>query len=85
MANAINNQLRGYDNNLTDSETVQTGAVLDRIADDRSGIAGTEKGWLDLSPFVAYMLDVFEHCLTDAALSKNKLTEADQNRDQSRL
>jgi len=24
------------------------------------------------------MLDVFEHCLTDAALSKNKLTEAEK-------
>lgn len=78
MANAINNQLRGYDNSLTDSETVQTGTVLDRIADKHSGIAGIEKDWLDLSPFVAYMLDVFEHCLTDAALSKNKLTEAEK-------
>ena len=30
--------------------------------------------WLDLSPFVSYMLDVFEQCMIDAALSRNELT-----------
>ncbi len=29
---------------------------------------------LDLSPFVSYMLDVFEQCMIDAALSRNDLT-----------
>ena len=28
----------------------------------------------DLSPFVSYMLDVFEQCMIDAALSRNELT-----------
>ena len=29
---------------------------------------------LDLSPFVSYMLDIFEQCMIDAALSRNELT-----------
>ena len=29
---------------------------------------------LDLSPFVSYMLDFFEQCMIDAALSRNELT-----------
>lgn len=62
LSGAINNQLSGYYSSLLDSE-----AVLNGI-DDK---------WLDLSPFVAYMLEVFERCLIDAALAANALTEAE--------
>ena len=40
-------------------------------------IMGKEGYWLDLSPFVSYMLEVFEDCLINAALSKNELTETE--------
>lgn len=60
LSNAINNQLSGYYGSLSDSERI----LLD----------GGEK-WLDLSPFVSYMLDVFERSLMDAALSTNVLGE----------
>ena len=63
LANAINNQLGGYYSSLSDSEAV---------------LNGIEKGWLDLSPFVSYMLDAFERCLVDAALSRNTLSEAER-------
>lgn len=69
LANSINHQLRGYYNTLSDAETVQNGAVFSDA---------TAAGWLDLSPFVFYMLDVFERCLTDAALAKNRLSESEQ-------
>lgn len=62
LSNAINNQLGGYYSSLSDSETV---------------LNGIENKWLDISPFVSYMLDVFERCLIDAALSANALTEAE--------
>ena len=62
LANAINNQLSGYYSSLADSEIV---------------LNGIEKGWLDVSPFVSYMLDAFERCLVDAALSRNTLSEAE--------
>ena len=62
LSSAINQQLSGYYGSLTDSE-----AVLNE-ADGR---------WLDLSPFVSYMMDVFERCMVDAALSGNTLTEAE--------
>lgn len=60
LANAINNQLSGYYSSLSDSETV---------------LNGSEIHWLDLSPFVSYMLDAFERCLIDAALSENALSD----------
>ena len=60
LSNAINNQLSGYYSSLSDSEMI----LLD----------GSEK-WLDLSPFVSYMLDIFERSLMDAALSTNELSE----------
>lgn len=62
LVNAINNQLNGYYSSLADSETV---------------LNGVEARWLDLSPFVSYMLDAFERCLVDAALSRNTLSEAE--------
>ena len=63
LASAINNQLSGYYSSLSDSEAV---------------LNGIEKGWLDLSPFVSYMMDAFERCLVDAALSRNVLSEAER-------
>ncbi len=60
LSSAINNQLNGYYSSLTDSETP---------------LNGTQPPWLDLSPFVSYMLDAFERCLIDAALSENKLNQ----------
>lgn len=63
LANAINNQLSGYYSSLADSEAV---------------LNGIEDSWLDLTPFVSYMLDAFERCLVDAALSGNVLSEAER-------
>lgn len=62
LSNAISNQLSGYYGSLTDSETV---------------LFGQDGPWLDVSPFVSYMLDVFERCLIDAALSKNTLSQSE--------
>lgn len=59
LSNAINNELSYYYRSLEDSETQLS---------DQTG------KWLDLSPFVSYMLDVFEQCMIDAALSRNELT-----------
>ena len=58
LSSAINNQLNDYYSSLADSETP---------------LNGTQVPWLDLSPFVSYMLDAFERCLIHAALSVNKL------------
>ena len=63
LASAINNELSGYYSSLSDSEVV---------------LNGMEDGWLDVSPFVSYMLDAFERCLIDAALSRNTLSEAEK-------
>ena len=62
LSSAINNQLSGYYSSLADSEIV---------------LNGTEAKWLDLSPFVSYMLDAFERCLMDALLSKNVLSKSE--------
>ena len=62
LSSAINNQLSGYYSSLADSESI--------LRDE----AGT---WLDVSVFVSFMLDAFERCLIDAALSKNTLSEAE--------
>lgn len=62
LSSSINSHLNGYYRSLTDSEI---------------RIMGKEDYWLDLSPFVSYMLEVFEDCLINAALSKNELTETE--------
>lgn len=62
LSSSINSHLNGYYRSLTDSEI---------------RIMGKEGYWLDLSPFVSYMLEVFEDCLINAALSKNELTETE--------
>ena len=63
LASAINEELGGYYSSLSDSEIV---------------LNGIEDGWLDLSPFVSYMLDAFERCLINASLAKNTLSEAER-------
>ena len=60
LSSAINKHLSGYYSSLEDSEIV---------------LNGTESRWLDLTPFVSYMLDAFERCMMDAALSENVLSE----------
>ena len=64
LSSAINKQLSGYYNGLADSEKV----LYDH---------GTP--WLDLTPFVTYMLDTFERCLMDAALAQNELTAQEKH------
>lgn len=59
LSNAINANLPGYYAGLSDSEAV---------------LNASHAPWLDLSPFVSYMLDVFEQSMLDAALSVNALT-----------
>lgn len=59
LSSAINKNLHGYYRSLEDSEIT---------------IMSSNGCWLDLSPFVSYMLDTFEQCLIDAALSLNDLT-----------
>lgn len=63
LSSAINNNLNGYYSSLSDSESL---------------IISPEGSWLDLSPFVSYMLDAFERCLIDAALSANTLSPAEK-------
>lgn len=63
LSSAINNNIHGYYRTLEDSEI---------------SIKGENGDWLDLSPFVSYMLETFEQCLIDAALSNNKLTPNEQ-------
>ena len=62
LSNAINQQISGYYGSLSDSESV---------------LFSRGEQWLDLSPFVSYMLDSFERCLIDAALAKNRLNETE--------
>lgn len=64
LSSSINNQLSGYYSSLSESEA-----------------ALYENGtlWLDLSPFVSYMLDVFERCLIDAVLAANSLNVSEKH------
>lgn len=62
LSSAINSQLSGYYSSLADTEQILDGA---------------EGKWLDLSPFVSYLLDAFERCIMDAALSGSAPTEAE--------
>ena len=62
LSSAINNQLSGYYSSLADSETV---------------LNGTQDKWLDLSPFVSFMMEAFERCLIDAALAANTLSDTE--------
>lgn len=59
LSSAINTQLSGYYGSLKDSEQV--------LSDDG-------QPWLDLTPFVSYMLDAFERCVIDAGLAQNAPT-----------
>ena len=61
LSSAINGNLDRYYGTLADSE--------------RAYPADTSGQWLDLSPFVSYMLDMFEQCLISSALAENSLSE----------
>ena len=63
LSSAINKNIHGYYRSLEDSEIP---------------LKGENGYWLDLSPFVSHMLETFEQCLIDAALSNNKLTANEQ-------
>ena len=60
LSSAINSRLSGYYGSLADAE---------------KPVCKNGETWLDLTPFVAYMLSVFEQCLIDARLSENALSE----------
>lgn len=62
LSNAINQQISGYYGSLSDSESL---------------LFSQGEQWLDISPFVSYMMDSFERCLIDAALSMNRLNETE--------
>lgn len=61
LSSAINGNLDRYYGTLADSE--------------RAYPATASGQWLDLSPFVSYMLDMFEQCLISSALAENSLSE----------
>lgn len=63
LSSEINEQLSGYYSSLADSEIV---------------LPGKDGPWLDLSPFVSFMLDAFERSMIHAVLSKNELTESEK-------
>ena len=64
LSSAINKQLSGYYSSLSDSEKV--------LYDHGSP-------WLDLTPFISYMLYAFERCLMDTVLAQNELTAQEQH------
>ena len=61
LSSAINGNLDRYYGTLADSERAYPDAASGQ--------------WLDLSPFVSYMLDMFEQCLISSALAENSLSE----------
>lgn len=63
LSSAINDSLKGYYHSLTESEYSYS---------DSDG-----SKWMDLSPFVSYMLDVFEKCLVNSSLAENKLNDSE--------
>ena len=63
ITGAINRRLHGYYNTLEESENIMVDGDV---------------RWLDLSPFVAYMMDVFEGAVIDGALAKNVLTDRER-------
>ena len=64
MATAINRDLDGYYRNITDCE---------KVIDEKK-----KEKWLDLSPFIEYMQNMFENSITDAVLANNELSESER-------
>ena len=61
ISSAINKNLGGYYRTLADSEQILT--------------VGFGQNWIDITPFVSYMLDMYEQSMLDAVISENELTE----------
>lgn len=63
LITAINRNLPGYYKSLRDSEIIY----------------GTGKNkWIDLSPFLSYMLEIFEQAIIDAEKAKNRLSTSEK-------
>lgn len=63
LSRTINENLSGYYGNLADSEWKY----------EKQG-----KKYLDITPFVSYMLEMFEKCMITSILEENELNEAQQ-------
>lgn len=63
LSRTINENLSGYYGNLTDSEWKY----------EKQG-----QKYLDITPFVSYMLEIFEKCMITSILEENELNEAQQ-------
>ena len=48
------------------------------LADSKYQIKDAEENWIDISPFVSYMMDAFERCLIDAELSVNVFSNTEK-------
>lgn len=64
MATAINRDLNAYYKSIEDCEKHIGGRKDDK--------------WLDVSPFVEYMIGIFENAITDSILANNLLSEKEQ-------
>lgn len=62
LVTSINKNLGSYYRSLKESEYTY---------------GAPDSRWLDLTPFVSYMLDMFEQCLIDAALAGNALSASE--------
>lgn len=61
IATAINRNLSGYHKSIRDCEI-----VIDKKK---------KNGWLDISPFIDYMQEIFEESMINAKLANNALSE----------
>lgn len=64
MATAINRELSSYYKNIT---------ACEKVIDERKKLK-----WMDLSPFIDYMLDILEDSLTNAMLANNELNDTER-------
>lgn len=64
MATAINRELASYYKNIT---------ACEKVIDERK-----KSKWMDLSPFIDYMLDILEDSLTNAMLANNELNDTER-------
>lgn len=63
LSTSINEHLNGYYRALSESE--------------RQYDESPQGKWIDISPFVSYMLDMFEQCLINSALAENSLSDTE--------
>lgn len=64
MATTINRELASYYKNIT---------ACEKVIDKRK-----KSKWMDLSPFIDYMLDILEDSLTNAMLANNGLNDSER-------